>query len=952
MSQLYSIVRDYYATNPRRASGGRWALAGFHFQFFDSLLQFFRPITEGRAPAHAVFDLLGDLVSTDRGFCYVSQHKRTLRRTNYLDTLREFIVVEEFLSSKLECDRIKFNYQIVTAQLDHLDLATLPILANEADAERWAAIVNAGRFKGIVVQPDPWWELIKILWPKVESPFAVAAACAQHVFDAVAREPSNDDLEIDSKLLVRRLVQEYEANKSENSRWQSECPVLTPADVAVNPAQTGRVLTGQRPTLEDFRAGCFMPRPNYLTKIASALQGVLQPEQTTMRRKVPIIWISGGSGLGKSALLMASLERAMRVQDTNCLWLRGSPYALREALGKSRGESILVWVDDLYAPSWRDAAQWDEIGSLAYAQRTSLVIIASSPTEYMASFQRVSALGDIFDNVEVKVEPLSIEERVEYGRWYGNRVGREMRAVGVESNFVLASVRYQLQAHGDTSLEEFALRLWDRFDQLQIQEPVSVALAASQWGLLVPISLFSNAKQQDGLAKLTDDYLFLVRTEHTPDGMPLRRLGIHKVLAHELYQARFRPDELQERAIHLVNYWEALASEGRIGLLNWIANVTKKSVQLDVEVAHAFLVQLAQRLKISALTSVTLEQLGGWARCAASRGLIVDERRVALAWLIDLLSDHLTTKSDLRVRLQHQGILFLLCWELAPNGLASALHDAARRWLDIDSSYPAWNELWQKVWQLPTYASHRSSLLDMAQSWLLSNPAHIGWTFLFQRVFVDAPNTPWLLSIAEKCLPLMPPNSVEAAIMEKVLKLSPDPKRFEALWLGRLSRNTNQHIQTHALRQLRSAGLRPTVDSVRTIVEVSGDEVGAGFTLCLVLESLLGTELTTAETHDLLTTGMTWLDGHEDKPEWNYVWQRLLEVLPDGDERSELLTTGMTWLDGHEDKPEWSYVWQRLWAQRVNRSRRTELLERGNRWLIDNRNHPSAWAVARDLTRN
>ena len=55
MTQLNEIVMDFAKRYPRRAKGGRWALAGFHFQFYDSLLRFFQPVAVGQAPDMAVF---------------------------------------------------------------------------------------------------------------------------------------------------------------------------------------------------------------------------------------------------------------------------------------------------------------------------------------------------------------------------------------------------------------------------------------------------------------------------------------------------------------------------------------------------------------------------------------------------------------------------------------------------------------------------------------------------------------------------------------------------------------------------------------------------------------------------------------------------------------------------------------------------------------------------------
>ena len=58
MTTLGQIAAKFEAVHLRRARGGRWALAGFLYQFQDSLLRFFQPIAEGKRPDFAIFDSL------------------------------------------------------------------------------------------------------------------------------------------------------------------------------------------------------------------------------------------------------------------------------------------------------------------------------------------------------------------------------------------------------------------------------------------------------------------------------------------------------------------------------------------------------------------------------------------------------------------------------------------------------------------------------------------------------------------------------------------------------------------------------------------------------------------------------------------------------------------------------------------------------------------------------
>src|SRR5258706_10839834 len=65
----------------------------------------------------------------------------------------------------------------------------------------------------------------------------------------------------------------------------------------------------------------------------------------------------------------------------------------------------------------------------------------------------------------------------------------------------------------------------------------------------------------------------------------------------------------------------------------------------------------------------------------------------------------------------------------------------------------------------------------------------------------------------------------------------------------------------------------------------------------------------------LFQFGSQWLNGREDKADWSFVWQTLLEypdALPEGTFLQFLLHLGVQWLSGREDKGDWSFVWRAL----------------------------------------
>ena len=229
MTTLRDITAKFEAAHPKRARGGRWALAGFRYQFQDSLLRFFQPIVEGKPPEFAIFDSLSDLSVERADYIFVSQHKRTLRRSNYVDAISEFIAINEFMIEHFPADVAKLKFQIVTSQSTIAETASLP----PEIAAPWQSITSQGRFGGIIVQPEPWAELLKLLWPNVKHPYQVAVNCTHHLLSGLAGGISADDL-------CDRLIKEYEHDLQATTGELS--PLLTVADFEQDPSTSSRIL--------------------------------------------------------------------------------------------------------------------------------------------------------------------------------------------------------------------------------------------------------------------------------------------------------------------------------------------------------------------------------------------------------------------------------------------------------------------------------------------------------------------------------------------------------------------------------------------------------------------------------------------------------------------------------------------------------------------------------------
>ncbi len=95
----------------------------------------------------------------------------------------------------------------------------------------------------------------------------------------------------------------------------------------------------------------------------------------------------------------------------------------------------------------------------------------------------------------------------------------------------------------------------------------------------------------------------------------------------------------------------------------------------------------------------------------------------------------------------------------------------------------------------------------------------------------------------------------------------------------------------------------------------------------------------------LIALGREWLRGRESLPDWNYVWQRLVQI---GDRLTpglleDLLRQGVDWSIGREETPGWAHVWEHLIQYRrdlpsdVSSDR---LFRIGAEWLKDREDAP------------
>ena len=102
--------------------------------------------------------------------------------------------------------------------------------------------------------------------------------------------------------------------------------LLSPADFCPAHTQNTEVLVGQRPTLDHLNQGYFMPRDAHVRKILDAVfSDTNSNSELQVINEVPVVWITGGSGVGKSVLLLHVLRQFVTSFDLPVNLIEKSP---------------------------------------------------------------------------------------------------------------------------------------------------------------------------------------------------------------------------------------------------------------------------------------------------------------------------------------------------------------------------------------------------------------------------------------------------------------------------------------------------------------------------------------------------------------------------------------------------------------------------------------------------
>ncbi|WP_328375817.1 hypothetical protein [Micromonospora zamorensis] len=975
LEDLRKLESKWKRVSPRRANGGRHAISGFHYQFRSTLLSTVSRFIEdpGASSESVIAECLSDLRIAKDDAVVTVQIKR--RHTNQsvraaLDQLWEiYLLANEFPNLQ---PRLRFEIQASTSDLGDAK-ATIDRWINNPERSDCDSVTlrSFARAVQITTVSDPARELHAILHNKLSASNPVAlvrrwlarlleSSESEDGFSLAARDIWSELVELGSSRTTRR---------ADIRLWQDE--YVQPARI-----EPGEYLTGQQPRLYHLRDGYFASRPEILDRVKQDFLVWLdsQPAFVDNTVRLPIFWIGGRSGSGKSILLLQLLADLHSGAMARVVWLGNSPSLLARGIEwveqAERGDpdshllSILAIDDPYHTSSAEVTAHWqkaiaivDDLRHSGEGERLPL-LVCCGPTEQAEQLSR-----DFADDVTVTQSLLEKESAADYevlGSWFTRRTNTKIVPVS-EPNILLVQLFFEW--HHKTSLKEFAARLRDRLlamdSQNKIIAAVTKVLAINRLYSGYPTRAFESAlpaEQRDALAKLQEQEHLEIRGQGSRQGVWLT----HPHIANLIYDAWFPESaSTNTRKNHLLRvisdcnlYGEdpATRTAPLWALSRVLADVTGDLGARVSKDSIAEILLQTYRERIAADT-MPLAELPVWLELAAALPTI--------EWKPHPLPRTLSYINGTKVGADTTG-LRLTCHKLLQHYRQS--EGAAQAIIDLLEQKADWRE-WHFVAIDAVKKLRDPRLNSLIEFWAKStNVSKNIAGDLLSAALKHLPEDEKLVSLSASLLTTAAPTSQWGEVAIRLLERDYTLYRPQAMqWLRahRLRREV-VFVLAHLLHLQTVTG-----DHDQDILNVARLWLQRHFlepTANFVLEPLLGLVSPNDEMHrlasgwltvgagdqsDVVTVlvsqygrsdlGLRWLlEASSNHASWPYVWEAVWKA---HDRSRELAEIGLAWLDGHHDHSAWPRAWKALWRWNFYRE---AIGPQGLDWLT-RRNYSPEW---------
>jgi tetratricopeptide (TPR) repeat protein len=920
--EIERLQRAWQTEFAKRARGGAAALSGFHYQFLIALHETLRAWLDRPAIEHgrraALVECLSDILDhSSNDILLVTQVKRTVRSDSVHDALNELWLIYD-LALRTTPNLIPYlRFRILSSKTElkdfgralsrwHPDKPHSP----EADLEVFRQSVTTQLFF------DPEEKVLALLANTLRAtdPTGYAQRWLGMLLEAASYEGASG-----FKTAARLIWNDLQSIENSSQATSPSVYFWTSQDREPEHITEGEVLTGERPQVHNLREGYFSSRPEVYQPIADqAEQCILDlADNQDKQLRLPVFWIGGPSGSGKSVALMHVLALLSESGFGPILWLGNKTELLRQAvlwalkLGPKNSQ-VIIGIDDPYAPNTQnDGTIWKEALSVLESVRQDgnasalPLIMCCGPTEQAERIQK-----DLHEevNVNLKELPKEVPEGILRLRsWYGERTKKPPPKVGDE-NVLLVQLFHDWET--GQPLPEFASRFRNRIKESdptgKLEDFITGMLCANRLYVGYPskaMGKYLTPNLQDTFRRLREEHHIAQDISEYGIGLWLKHPHLSNVIYESWYPLRssraVRSDHLR-RVIKDSLEFGSSPSE-KMAPLWAISYATFESQEqaprvdrLDRETVIDLLPFVyASRIQDSS-TGLTLAELPAWIQLRA----VYPEAKLKPDPIDQALS-HIEAEN-----LEERG-LRLTCHKLLQH-------------CDSFSEYQQ-SEVIESIIQLLTQAPHwpgwapvaadayrRSNdprLLELILDWVSDRPRSKWAARLFSSLLTKSSADRRVLSVALELLLRVGGSPVWGNIAIRVMENSgPEPPQSVFLWV----RNNYRHLGAcYLLGRLLDKGFTSVVKLALGWCERWHLERSANY----VLEPLLTLVRPNVRVRDWC---LHWIVADHQGTDTGYLVERLINAFPSD---TEVLFTGLRWLEINGlEHGSWQYVLSALYG--------------------------------------
>jgi tetratricopeptide (TPR) repeat protein len=458
----------------KRATGGAISLSGFHYQFLitlhDTLVAWLSKPNFERDRPSIFTECLSDILdkSSDE-IILVTQVKLTRRSDSLKDALTELWLIYD-LATKITPNLspyLRFRILSMKAELQNFE----SVISNWLPDEQDCSIDDIKLFREKVTVElfsDPEDEILALLASKfyATDPVGYLDRWLGKLLAAASKEEF-----IGFEDAAKSIWTDLESLKNSSPTISPNIYVWTSQDKVPESVIEGELLTGERPQVHHLRRGFFASRSELYSAIFDNVQkwiiDLINNQDKQLR--LPIFWIGGRSGSGKSVALLHVLSLLYESGAGSIFWLGNKTELLRQAIPWSikrggRDHQVIIGIDDPYAPNTQnDDLVWKEALALLEVVRQRgdglalPIIICCGPTEQAERMKM-----DLPEDVKINLFELPHENEqdlFQLRNWYVQRTKKLPPEVGNE-NVLLVQLFFEWET--GQPIKEFALRFRNR----------------------------------------------------------------------------------------------------------------------------------------------------------------------------------------------------------------------------------------------------------------------------------------------------------------------------------------------------------------------------------------------------------------------------------------------------------------------------------------------------------